>query len=921
MRGDCGCDAAGNLTYRPSLYSRRNLAWYSFVAAKLARFSWLPGGLAAALAVAVGQWISSPGELPLDRGVYDWMMSTVATTPSREVAIVAIDDASLAQLGEWPWPRDVHASLIDKLKAEGARVVAFTVPFDTARHTSEREKVRAALALLEASNLGNSDQARQLRRLLGASVTGRDPDTHLAKSMAAHGNVILPVHIRLNEAASEAPQIPARFSPAADSSVIRRAMGAEISMLPAPVFLAEASGIGHTYIEPDSDGVVRRHLSAVRAGDNLVPSLATVIASRALGVAANEMAFLSNDVVTLGMRRTPLDATLHSRPRYFPPSGTHAFPQYPYWQVLSGGVPKGELRDKVVLIGMMNSTMADDLVATPVSKATPPVVAIASGVSSVLASQSYSRPSYAPALEWSIIGLALLFCAFGLPALGAAIGGMTTLLFTVLLAGTEIMVLRSSQTVLHFMLPCMALAAGYGLYLVGELIRRANIRTEAARAPAANLRTLAQTFHRQGQLDLAFETYLRCALDAPTMESLYNLGMDFERRAQLAKAAAVYDYIATRDPNYRELKARRARVRRDPLTRSPVTRAPATRPLSQEPMTRPPASAAPPVKREPPRPIRHRQPVLEIQDYEPTVPDLPEHAVPGHASSKRKLGRYEIERELGKGAMGTVYLGRDPNINRVVAIKAIPLAEEFEEEDLEEARARFFREAEMAGRLNHPAIVTVYDAGEDNGLAYIAMEYLRGHHLSTYTDPQRLLPPKTVMLLVARVADALHYAHRQNVVHRDIKPANIMFNPETDELKITDFGIARLTDTSRTKTGIVLGTPSFMSPEQLEGRSLDGRSDQFALGVSLYQLLCGQLPFRADSMPRLMHKIATEPHPPIRTIRPDLPEEIEHIIDRALSKSADDRYVTCAEMALALRTVAASMDQGTEQPEHEWLLP
>ena len=116
------------------------------------------------------------------------------------------------------------------------------------------------------------------------------------------------------------------------------------------------------------------------------------------------------------------------------------------------------------------------------------------------------------------------------------------------------------------------------------------------------------------------------------------------------------------------------------------------------------------------------------------------------------------------------------------------------------------------------------------------------------------------MLLVARVAEALHYAHRQNVVHRDIKPANIMFNPDTDELKITDFGIARLTDTSRTKTGIVLGTPSFMSPEQLEGRTLDGRSDQFALGVSLYQLLCGQLPFRADSMPRLMQKIATEPH-------------------------------------------------------------
>jgi serine/threonine-protein kinase len=178
------------------------------------------------------------------------------------------------------------------------------------------------------------------------------------------------------------------------------------------------------------------------------------------------------------------------------------------------------------------------------------------------------------------------------------------------------------------------------------------------------------------------------------------------------------------------------------------------------------------------------------------------------------------------------------------------------------------------------------------------------------------------MLLIARVADALHYAHRQNVVHRDIKPANIMFDPDTDELKITDFGIARLTDTSRTKTGIVLGTPSFMSPEQLEGRNLDGRSDQFALGVSLFQLLCGQLPFRADSMPRLMQKIATEPHASIRLVRPDLPECIDAIFDRVLAKSADDRYTNCAELAASLRDCAAIDEERNPAPaKHEWLIP
>ena len=271
------------------------------------------------------------------------------------------------------------------------------------------------------------------------------------------------------------------------------------------------------------------------------------------------------------------------------------------------------------------------------------------------------------------------------------------------------------------------------------------------------------------------------------------------------------------------------------------------------------------------------------------------------------LGRYRIERELGRGAMGVVYLARDPKINRQLAIKAIALAAEFGEMELAGARERFFREAEMAGRLNHPNIVVIYDAGEDQGLAFIVMEYLRGGHLSDYTSSARLLPTATVLDVVARVADALNFAHRQNVIHRDIKPANIMFDADSNALKITDFGIARLTDGGSTKTGIVLGTPSFMSPEQLEGKRLDGRSDLFALGVSLYQLTCGQLPFRADSMTALMYKIANDPHTPLTTIRPDLPAAVDRIVSRALAKRPDDRFETGAEMSAALRAAQSAL--------------
>jgi serine/threonine-protein kinase len=266
-----------------------------------------------------------------------------------------------------------------------------------------------------------------------------------------------------------------------------------------------------------------------------------------------------------------------------------------------------------------------------------------------------------------------------------------------------------------------------------------------------------------------------------------------------------------------------------------------------------------------------------------------------------RLGRYEVLHEIGRGAMGVVYRARAPVINREVALKTIPLATEFEGQELEEARAKFFREAETAGRLSHPNIVTIFDAGEHDGTAYIAMELLRGCHLVDHTSAARLLPPAIAIEVAARLAEGLHYAHRQGVVHRDMKPANVMFDAPSGELKITDFGIARLTDTGRTRTGIVLGTPSFMSPEQLQGRAVTGRSDLFSLAVTLFQLLTAQLPFRADSMPALMLAIAHEPPPPIGVLRPGLAPGLQAFFDRALAKVPEDRYDSGAEFATALR--------------------
>ena len=284
-----------------------------------------------------------------------------------------------------------------------------------------------------------------------------------------------------------------------------------------------------------------------------------------------------------------------------------------------------------------------------------------------------------------------------------------------------------------------------------------------------------------------------------------------------------------------------------------------------------------------------------ISDVEPPLPE--------------KVGPYHIEREIGKGTLGTVYLGRDTRSGAKVAVKTIPLADEFEEAHLERVRERFFSEAESASRLDHPAIVSIYEVGESDNLVYVVMEYLEGRRLSEHITPDRLLPVPVVLELMARVAEAVDYAHRRSVLHGDLKPANLLYKVETDEIKITDFGIARLTDSGRTKTGIRLGTPSFTPPEQLAGEKMTNRSDLFSLGVALYQLLTGRLPFQADSMTALMHRIATDKHTPLNEARAELPENLEEPVRRALVKDPVDRFARGSELALALRDQLAALTE------------
>jgi serine/threonine-protein kinase len=355
---------------------------------------------------------------------------------------------------------------------------------------------------------------------------------------------------------------------------------------------------------------------------------------------------------------------------------------------------------------------------------------------------------------------------------------------------------------------------------------------------------------------------LKCPVrDKSVKELLYNLGLDFEQKRMFNKALAVYEHIL-KAGNFKDMQQR----------------------------------------------IKKLKTISDTIVLAPGSASQDETLILENVTTKPTLGRYEILKELGQGASGTVYLGRDPKINREVAVKTVKYGE-VDADQLEEVKKRFFREAEAAGKLSHPNIATIYDVGEDYDMAYIAMELIRGENLTRYCRKGKLLPVKRALTVVSQVAKALGYAHSRGVVHRDIKPANIMLL-KNDHVKVTDFGIARVAASSKTstQTGYVLGTPSYMSPEQVAGKKVGGRSDLFSLGVVFYELLSSEKPFKGDSIAALMYAITKASYTPLRKVAPDIPSCCVKIVDKLLAKGVTKRFKTADEVARQIQLCLEKLD-------------
>src|SRR5690242_11348157 len=271
-----------------------------------------------------------------------------------------------------------------------------------------------------------------------------------------------------------------------------------------------------------------------------------------------------------------------------------------------------------------------------------------------------------------------------------------------------------------------------------------------------------------------------------------------------------------------------------------------------------------------------------------------------------RIGRYQIVKELGRGAMGVVYQAVDPTIGRHVAIKTIRLGELDDPDERAKLRERLFREARSAGILSHPGIVTIYDMEEQGDVAFIAMEFVDGPTLDQLLSGREPIAREQLMSILRQTAAALDYAHAKGIVHRDIKPANIMIASD-GAVKITDFGIAKVTTSQQyTQTGTILGTPNYMSPEQVQGLAVTGRADQFSLSVIAFEMLTGDRPFTGEHLTTVVYKIVAEDPPPVQRLNPTLGPQIDAVLRRGLMKKPEGRYGLCIEFVNGLDAACAN---------------
>ncbi|MDQ6979932.1 MAG: protein kinase [Ghiorsea sp.] len=808
------------------------------------------------------QWLHLAPISQVNQFIYDYSIQLVHKNPSHaeNIVLVSIHADDLSQQDSDVRLKQAIANVLAVVRKAKSKSVSILIPLDKHEDDSSLSYLDNIEAYLQGMDKPKSD-IKALTSLVNMAREDLDIDSLLAKEIHKGKHVYLPYY-----SAKPLSKIPDFLK----SSVVNTQPSAKTSntmifatpkryeqgaiyedAFPLERLANNAYGLGYlsTWYD-EADGRVRSVQLVQSYGQTWVASLPLLLTTEMMNMRAKDIVLAPMQSVELANKHIPLDSKNRVLPYFYSTldENTPVFQRYTYQQLMSGEVGKKQLQGKIVLLDAPDKFQS---IHTPAGEISGFAELTAHTVTSLLNQDVYTQSSNMLWITLVVFLMITLYLLFALPRLRLMTGILSSLFVLFLLLASEVYMLLGQQVWLYGGINILLLVAGVSLILTRKVLQIMYHKQTLEMAQVN--RQLGLMLQEKGKLEQAFERFQQLPITKSSLDLLYNLALDFERKRKFNNTVAVYQYILQQRPDFKDV---------------------ATRMITAEKM-------------------QHVSSMGTGQFS--TITSLL-----SQGSEKPMLGRFVLERELGRGAMGAVYLGRDPKIDRVVAVKTLALAEEFESTEVKEVEQRFFHEASAAGRLNHPNIVTIYDAAEDHDLAYIAMEYIEGKSLSDFAQKDTLLPVPMVLNIIAKIADALDYAGKKEIVHRDIKPANIMYHEESGTVKVTDFGIARIASSGRTKTGMILGTPSFMSPEQMNGQHVDSRSDIFSLGVTMYVLLTGVKPFQGDSLAAISYKIVNDKHPDILMVRSDLPTCVKAIINKALHKEPDKRYQTGGTMRRAL---------------------
>ncbi len=776
-----------------------------------------------------------------------------------QVVLINIDDKSLTRLGSWPWPRHLIAEMIDILKEGDVKLIGLNIPLFEKQANLGLDVLRSFHEKFKAYPFGEKDPtiAAWMQEHLKQMEKDLDSDRRLVESVQRSRNVVLPASVVLGsspdrtEREGDVRLSKESLTSAQLSDSLKKRISANHVSIPFPELAQNALGMGHDRLALENRMVGRSHLMFVNYKGFLLPSFPFRLAIAYQDLQPNKVTVVQNQIRLKGRSIALSNGELLVRVR----NNQDPFPQYPFVDILRARQAQPILKGKIALIGLNASESRR--VNPPVPSNMPEGVLIANILENIISATFITRPPFMFHFEILSIFLlggiaSLLFPRMGGLSRTALAGGLIILplLAGILLLSNKGIWFKTTYIV------CAILTIYFTISLKHLLLTRGSTRDSVE-----TNRLLGLSFQSQGLLDLAFDKFRRLPMDDETKELVYNLGLEYERKRITDRALIAYEYIR-KWGSYRDLD--------------------------------------------------ERIPQMKASDNSSTLGSYGESrevSILADTSEETlsRVGRFDILDELGKGSMGQVYKALDPKINRLLAIKTIRFSDEFEEDLIQEIKERFFREAEIAGQLSHPSIVTIYDVGEDRDLTYMAMEFLEGENLEKYIFKENLLPFTKILDVIAEVAEALAFAHKADVIHRDIKPANIMLL-KNGEVKVTDFGIAKAISSSRTKTGVILGTPNYMSPEQIMGQKMDLRSDIFSLGVVFFQLLTGELPFHGENLSSLLYQITQIRHPSLRTHNAKIPRVCEQILNKALAKDPKDRFGNAEEMERIIRLLIAKIE-------------